>query len=201
LNQYDDFDRLIISTQPQKTPDGNPLQTLFNYNVQGQLESSSSPDEGLAQFKYRNNGQIRFSQNAEQVKVNSFSYTNYDYLGRPVESGVYTGNDISYTQSYDSFGNALACVDNILDELDSLPQDGRSEQTFSVYDLPDPNLKDSLIKCNLPYASYNQTFLSGNVSYTYTQNPDTAKTWYSYDVYGRVVWMDTTNARDVFKDY
>ena len=36
---------------------------------------------------------------------------------------------------------------------------------------------------------YKQQFLSGNVSKTYTQNPSTTTTWYSYDVYGRVTWM------------
>jgi RHS repeat-associated protein len=177
-NEYDDADRLVTSTQPLAG-----LQSTFQYNTLNQLTSTTSPDEGTANFKYRNDGQIRFSQNSEQLKVNAFSYTNYDNLGRPIESGVYKGTEIYFDGSQGSL------VAGIVDNIDGLPINGRTEQNFSVYDIPNPELQNIIGTCRLPSQEYRQTFLSGNVSYTYTQNPFTTKTWYSYDVYGRVKWI------------
>lgn len=181
VNQYDYADRLIATVQPL-----NPqLVTTFDYNTLGQVISSTSPDEGTAHFRYRNDGQIRFSQNSEQVKNNSFSYTNYDQLGRPVESGVYKGDEIFFN----NISNPNLSVDAIINDLDGLPLEGRQEQNFSVYDIADANLAIKLEQCRLPSQEYKQSFISSNISYTYNQNPYTTKTWYSYDVYGRVKWI------------
>src|SRR5690606_13477442 len=57
------------------------------------------------------------------------------------------------------------------------------------YDTPDEKLAELLKECGIPNNIYTQTFLSGNVSKTYTKNPKTNTTWYSYDVYGRVKWV------------
>ena len=188
LNTYDNFDRLETTTQPLGWNSTNPLKTTYQYNFLGQLTSSNSPDEGQSLFKYRNDGQIRFSQNAEQAKTMSFSYTNYDNLGRPVESGVYTGDEVEFVPGSGTNPLAIA-VDNIVDLPDGIPQAGKSQQTFSVYDLPDTALFAKLSACAIPTQEYVQSFVASNVSYTYTQNPETTKTWYSYDVYGRVKWM------------
>ncbi len=86
LNIYDKANRLIESRQPL-----NHLASTFTYNTLGQLLETTSPDEGNASFVYRDDGQIRFSQNSKQSARSEFSYTNYDKLGRPIESGVYKG--------------------------------------------------------------------------------------------------------------
>lgn len=101
LNYYDKVGRLIKSTQPigfnesafdlmAELPDHN-METTYEYNALGQLLNTSSPDEGDAQFIYREDGQIRFSQNTKQAENNEFSYTDYDQYARPIESGVYDG--------------------------------------------------------------------------------------------------------------
>lgn len=61
-----------------------------------------------------------------------------------------------------------------------------SERTFTEYDLPDQAGLDSALG-SLP--SRSQQFLAGNVSKTWTEDPSTNTTWYSYDIYGRVRWM------------
>ena len=185
-NEYDVADRLIKTVQPV----ANTQESTFKYNSLGQLLETTSIDEGTSKFKYRKGGQIRFSQNAEQAKVNAFSYTNYDVLGRPTESGVYTGTAIYFGQVYNEANDTyFPSVDAIVEQLDGLPTAGRSEQNFSVYDSSDTALQTKLTNCSIPYTEYKQSYLSGNVSYTYTQNPSTNKTWYAYDVYGRVKWM------------
>ncbi len=185
LNYYDKANRLVKSVQPlgfdhtmslTQMPN-HSFTTTFNYNTLGQLQESTSPDEGTAQFKYRKDGQIRFSQNSKQLAASpqEFSYTNYDTLGRPVESGVLVNN-----------GFATADPDN-----PNLPGVTRKEQHFTVYDSPDiTGLQAALTAEGIPTTSYpTQQFVAGNVAKTYTQNPSTTTTWYSYDVYGRVQWL------------
>ncbi len=73
----------------------------------------------------------------------------------------------------------------------SLDPNNRTEQIFTVYDENDHAGLQALGFSTDPmqYGSRAQRFLSGNVSTTYTQNPATNKTWYSYDIYGRVEWL------------
>ncbi len=169
LNYYDKANRLTKSTQPI----GINQETTFTYNTLGQLLETSSPDEGNAEFKYRKDGQIRFSQNAKQKLAGEFSYSNYDTYGRPVESGVATGTFTSLNPDADDFSGT------------------RKEQHFTEYDVADTGLQAALV--NAQYGSnaskYQQKFVAGNVSKTYTSNPSTTTTWYSYDVYGRVTWI------------
>lgn len=173
LNEYDQAGRLLKSTQPMI-----PMQTTYEYNTLGEVLKVKDSEQGESEFVYRSDGQIRFSQNSEQKSRNSFSYTNYDRLGRPVESGVYTGLGITFAQ-----------LSAIADNSDGLPLTGKTEQVFTVYDVPDADLENQIEFCSLNEQIFKQTFLSGNVSYTYTANPFTSKTWYSYDAYGRVTWV------------
>ncbi|WP_272149613.1 RHS repeat domain-containing protein [Tenacibaculum aiptasiae] len=169
LNYYDKSNRLVKSTQPVS----KLVASEFKYNTLGQLVEVTSPDIGKSEFKYRKDGQIRFSQNAQQKILGEFSYINYDNLGRPVESGVVSGSYELSNPDIEAFTGT------------------RKEQNFTVYDETDTGLPTVL--ANAEYSSnairYKQEFLSGNVSKTYTQNPTTTTTWYSYDVYGRVTWM------------
>ena len=52
--------------------------------------ASESNDEGRSEYVYARDGRIRFSQSALQRPAGRFSYSNYDGLGRVVESGEYT---------------------------------------------------------------------------------------------------------------
>jgi RHS repeat-associated protein len=183
LNYYDKAGRLTSSVQPlgfdaalnlQATRE-HTLTSAFSYNSLGQLLETTSPDEGTAEFKYRRDGQIRFSQNSKQKIEEEFSYTNYDVLGRPVESGV-----------------ALGAFDTNLDpDVEIFSSTSKKEQHYTVYDTADNNLGKILQLAGHAdfFHLYKQKFIAGNVSKTYTKNPSTTTTWYSYDVYGRVKWM------------
>ncbi|MCH2196977.1 RHS repeat-associated core domain-containing protein [Kordia sp.] len=354
LNYYDKAGRVLKSTQPN----GASLASTYSYNSLGQAQNTTSPDEGIASFKYRKDGQIRFSQNSKQAENNYFSYTNYDQLGRPVESGVYKGQDIpfnvdtsvngnttgitvtpinlqnvtissfggstTYTKdagyaywqagfnsqeqllgdgkitfkinsasgnyvivglsdpsdnittpsftnmkygiyagngsfyilengdfirnpdntyvryamglntsdvlSVERVGNTVYykrndevlriaehyysgtlvvdasirldnngfndlklydyySAESLVDAMDGLNDVYCEEQHFTLYDVPDADLVQRLSECGISQRGYTQTYLAGNVSKTYTKNPETATTWYSYDQYGRVKWI------------
>jgi RHS repeat-associated protein len=163
LNYYDDIGRLISSKQPL-----NHIETTYEYNTLGQLTSTTSPDEGTANFVYRKDGQIRFSQNEKQALANEYSYTNYDFLVRPIESGVVNGT-FSLTMDGDMDNNFVGT---------------RSEQQATIYDFLEASDSTFLNGVDSSYA--NPSFLAGNVVKT---TNDQTTSYYSYDVYERVQWI------------
>ncbi len=188
LNYYDDAGNLTSSLQPlgfdneayenynlvgQVSHIKENLKSHFKYNSLNQLIYTSSPDEGEAWFKYRNDGQIRYSQNSKQVLEGKFSYTNYDSRARPIESGVIKNNEFV-----------------TLKGEDSNPSGTKEEQHFTLYDTPDAALSAIIEGYGRDFRYQNQAFVSGNVSKTYTNDANnTEATWYSYDIYGRVTWI------------
>ena len=174
LNSYDKVNRLVSSTQPLSAS----LESSFVYNSLGQLLETTSPDEGTAKFKYRDDGQIRFSQNSKQLATGAFSYTNYDELGRPIESGVYDG-PVSFNSANPNTPDGLA--NNYCSEVNT-----------TLYDINDnTGIASAFSKkgCANVSSLYKQQFLAGSVSRTRTTDALTTTTWYSYDVLGRVDWV------------
>ncbi|WP_348737397.1 RHS repeat-associated core domain-containing protein [Tenacibaculum sp. 190524A02b] len=185
LNYYNEVGQLTSSLQPLGFVDtcldglqanvshNDKLKSNFVYNALGQLVTSSSPDEGEASFKYRKDGQIRFSQNSKQVELGEFSYTNYDALARPTESGVAKGTFTTLNPDANTFATTL-----------------KKEQHFTEYDFLSSSAQ-TWLNSNAGVAYRNPTFLSGNVARTYNMEGSTilSRTYYSYDVYGRVKWM------------
>ncbi|AXP80827.1 tRNA3(Ser)-specific nuclease WapA precursor [Mariniflexile rhizosphaerae] len=178
LNFYDRAGRLTKNVQPlgfdnaltlNTSTRNHTLTSTFAYNSLGQLLSTASPDEGSAEFKYRKDGQIRYSQNVLQALAGEFSYTNYDVLGRPIESGVITNNNFATS-----------------DPDGTLPSGTTKEVQNILYDIPDASLDAKLTANGISLTNYKQTFLFGNVSKT--ENNQTSS-WYSYDVQGRVKWI------------
>jgi YD repeat-containing protein len=159
--------------------------TTYVYNALGQLTATTSPDQGTSKFAYRKDGQIRYSQSALQTDT-KVSYTDYDDLGRPKESGVIANNWTTANVNPDG----------------ALISGTRTEQTCTIYDDTENNLTSIAIPTNLNLnsvlataginsANYTQNNLSGNVAVTFTkpETTITAITWYSYDLYGRTEWI------------
>ncbi|OXA91081.1 RHS repeat domain-containing protein [Flavobacterium hercynium] len=216
INVYNKTGQLIKALQPNSLPVSNSIGkvpanmipfhtnnffTTYKYDALNQLIEVSSLDEGVNKFNYRSDGQIRFSQNALQSD-NKISYTDYDYLARPIESGVLATN-------WDSASN-----------MSNLPSgtQGRTEQNFIIYDDPTNNSTSVLLPSNLTLSevltassisntNYIQNNLAGNVAITYSKPGATISniTWYSYDLYGRAEWIvqytEGLGAKTVHYDY
>ncbi len=170
-----------------KEPDHTMSQT-YKYNSLNWLLEAESPDEGLSKFVYRNDGQIRFSQNARQVSQGRFSYTNYDKYARPIESGEYKGQIGGYifTDHYGNGGSGNVSTDAIREVTGGFAAYGGNcsgciDRSYIYYDLA---------RTDVPvipgHQNSKQTFINGNIAKT--ENAKTA-TWYSYDHYGRMTWM------------
>ncbi|MFZ6013073.1 MAG: hypothetical protein ACOYXT_22210, partial [Bacteroidota bacterium] len=189
---YDDTGKLKSSVSPNGfnkwKEDPNPTvnyptidKTTYQYNFQGLLLSMTEPDAGKTEYLYRKDGKIRFSQNALQRELSRFSYTNYDYLGRPVESGEYIGTQYTFNnlQSQLEFTGQVDFEDNDV-----------KDWIRTYYDAPAAAITD------LP-STYVQDYLHAAVSWTENAN---IQTWYSYDELGRVTWM-AQRPKDMLKTF
>ncbi|MGW9686761.1 RHS repeat domain-containing protein [Flagellimonas sp. 2504JD1-5] len=165
LNEYDETGRLTAVYQPKGDSKATKPKTSYEYNTLGQLIKIVSPDEGTSEFKYRDDGQIRYSQNSVQKDAGRFSYTNYDQFGRPVESGEVQNS-----------GFASANPDG------SMVSGTRTEVQHTEYD--ETAQTYSLGSRQSSYPSLG--FSAGNVAYTAN---DYSETWYSYDIYSRIEWV------------
>ncbi len=184
LNYYDKTGRLTATVQPLGFDEAvlssmvenanHRMKTAVVYNDLGKVKETTSPDEGTTSFVYRKDGKIRFSQNTLQSENNELSYTNYDTSGRSIESGVYTN------------ASTFPIPINIV-----LDPSHCKERNFTLFDEPDTvELHQALQASGIEITHYRaQHFVSGNVSKTWTSNPATTTTWYSYDIYGRVTWV------------
>jgi RHS repeat-associated protein len=187
---YDDAGRLVSSVSPNgmkewlKNKDTQTEaeakskyieidKTTFRFNFKGWLLSMKEPDAGETNYQYRKDGKIRFSQNAQQLNDKHFSYTQYDHVGRPVESGEYSGTQYTYTSL-----NAQLEFEN---QVQFATTDTRDWVT-THYDYPD----DGFNVATRLGSIYSQDFVKSAVSWTENAN---MKTWYSYDELGRVTWM------------
>jgi RHS repeat-associated protein len=174
-------------------------KTRYFYNNRGLLESTEERIAGnnatgisRSKFVYRNDGMIRFSQNAEQDKEDDqrYSYSNYDAIGRIVESGEYiVGSNGTAFNSQEMLNR----VDKVGTEGD-LVGGTKTQQSFIFYDEQDlsihidkhgTELTTDDTEFSLPVDRI-QHFIHGAVSYAQNEN---ATTWYSYDEQGRMEWV------------
>jgi hypothetical protein len=176
---YNDAGRLVVSISPNGyeqwvsgTPYADIDKSTHTYNHQGWLLSMTEKDAGTTNYLYRRDGKIRFSQNAEQLLTKKYSYTNYDDLGRPIESG-----ESSYQTA--NFNDLKVNLESIGSNwMGQSPVKKDWVQTGYDFPVSAPNFS--------PIPGFAQTYVRGAVSYTKNAN---TKTWYSYDELGRVVWM------------
>ena len=196
---YNDVGQVIATIAPNGVINGVPLApkfvTYYKYDHLGRLIETTSPDEGMSQFVYSTDGKIRFSQNQLQRDAPlqtpptpaRFSYTNYDYLGRLIESGEY---EVSGTTPYafEPHTTAVPASTSVLNIVDNVGYTGVTgnggdtrckETNFIQYDAPASDYPTDALHTS-------QNYLIGQVARTKNEN---TTTWYSYDEFGQLAWM------------
>jgi RHS repeat-associated protein len=187
---YNDLGQLVATVDPNgvKPPATTypTFVTLYKYDHLGRNIEVTTTDEGWVRYVYSTDGKIRFSQNQLQSSMGKFSYTNYDALGRPIESGEYsmTGTNPfvfeAHTVATPAANSVLKIVDNVGYTGVSRKIDATrcADYTFLEYDYQATDLPNS--------APYNvQTYTLGQV--VKSENAY-SKTWYSYDEFGQLLW-------------
>lgn len=188
---YDDAGRLRSSISPnglkqfkQGTDYSSIDKTTYSYNHQGWVLAMTEPDAGTTSYTYRKDGKIRFSRNAKQTTNGHFSYTNYDALGRPTESGEYTATDLNFTTLSGDAQYAQLGDNTLVNKKDWIKTYYNGETSFnSIQGFS--TIRDNATTQSNP-APYTQNFTRGAVASSQNVN---SQTWYSYDDMGRVTWM------------
>jgi RHS repeat-associated protein len=206
---YNDLGQVLASVAPKGVNTASTAMpgfvTYYKYDHLGQLIETTSPDEGTSRFVYSIDGKIRFSQNQEQANapIKRFSYTNYDYLGRLIESGEYSSsglnpfvfepattwqpNRFSILRFKDIIENPVAPPPS--PDFPPGPGTGPSYTTWPA----DVRCTDvtkifyDTQQSDFPAdpAHPAQTYLYGQVAKTINAN---ATTWYGYDENGQLLW-------------
>jgi len=185
---YNTIGQVVATVTPNGTNAGSGFVSTYAYDHLGRMIESTSVDEGTSRFVYSTDGKIRFSENQLQrdASPKRFSYTNYDYLGRLVESGEYTCGVYVFephSTLSSSTNSVLAITDNDFQvDYESIQSSNYTGVSFKLDNL---NCKDySCIKYDQPVDG-NQNYLTGQVSKTENEN---SFTLYSYDEFGQLKW-------------
>jgi len=193
-----DYLLLRVANVSQMSEPDHKMKQTNQYNSLNWLLKTTSPDEGTSKFVYRNDGQIRFSQNAKQKELGKFSYTNYDNFARPIESGEHKASGIySFTDHYGVSSSSGTSTDAIREVVNGFASPGDDSEncwnrSFIKYDIPrtDVPIVDGV--------TYKQQFVNGNITKTSAKaedefdasgTPRLVHSWYSYDHYGRLTWL------------
>jgi hypothetical protein len=71
------------------------LKSIYTYNSMNQTYKTNTPDGGIMQVWFNKAQQARYSQTAQQLAANKYSYTKFDQFGRPIEAGVFTPTNLT----------------------------------------------------------------------------------------------------------
>jgi RHS repeat-associated protein len=177
LYYYDQAGNLVQTVPPEgvnTSTQAHTFLTRYQNNSINQAVWQQTPDAGQSRFYYNNKGQLKLSQNAQQLKDNNYSYTRYDAQGRITEVG-----ELNTAEGITALLN-LSTGD--LDQI-AFPtaKAGRvfSDITKTYYDVAAPS------------APMQQDYLRNRVSYVEVLDKgavanDVTATYYSYDIHGNV---------------
>ncbi|MBX2945580.1 MAG: hypothetical protein KF725_07080 [Cyclobacteriaceae bacterium] len=144
------------------------LITHYRFNSLNQSTWQNTPDAATSQFWYNQRGQLRLSQNAQQLIDGKYSYTRYDNQGRIVEVGeLYSA---APPQSFTALLEDQAFPNAATYTL--------KDVTKTFYDFPHPNLPQ-----------FPQQFLRNRVAWVEVHEkdaPSVVATYYSYDIHDNV---------------
>jgi YD repeat-containing protein len=189
---YNDLGQIVATVAPEGINTAVTTYpnfvTTYKYDHLDQVIESTSVDQGTVKYVYSLDGKLRFSQSQSQFNASPkrFSYSNYDYMGRLIESGEYTMSGTGYyvfeTVSANSpVANSVLTIANNVGYTGitkkSDPNNRCTDYNYVEYDVQTDFVSDPDHTA--------QTNLQGDISRTQNGN---ATTWYSYNEFGELLW-------------
>lgn len=157
------------------------MATQYRYNSLNQVVAQQTPDAGQSYFWYDRLGRLAVSQNAKQKAGateadRSYSYTQYDYLGRIKEVG-----QVKNTTANGVMTNTISRSVNNLENWIAALNNNKEQVTRTFYDVAYTPIATELAQQNL----------RNRVSYTSITQSNSATaynsaTFYTYDIHGNV---------------
>ena len=97
--------------QRLQTTDPRSLNTTYVFNTRRLQTSRTSPDAGAQSASYDKAGNLRFTQDANQTAAGNVYFTNYDFAGRALRSGLGTATFSSLNPDIaEAFENDANCL-------------------------------------------------------------------------------------------
>ena len=199
---YDDAGRLVAKTAPNGvdlTSTATPAFTdTYTYSTASQLLSSTEVDAGTTNYIYKKDGQLRFSQNAQQaVNGGSYSFIQYDDDNRVITSGEYilaSNNSQTVFHTWKQFIAAGQPANSVCQMIET------SGSGFNAPSIAYPSTEVTIVyysqlNSGLPLRDATGTVIGTKGPQRNTWNRTSCMvnyagygTWYSYDNDGRLEW-------------
>ncbi len=158
------------------------LITKYTYNTINQLVEQETPDGGKSKFWYDYLGRLVISQNAKQNQNQLYSYSEFDALGRVVESGeIELPNGISPSESADPVFLATL-IDNQKTTKTQITRTYYDEPLLAYGSIPD--FEQSNLINRVTTSLKQDVYSTDPLEYSHA-------THYTYDIHGNVTQVVT----------
>ncbi len=185
---YDIRGSLVKILPPKSNLSGtSPYCTNMTYNSIGQMLTKSSPDAGLVEYKYDNNGNLRFIRDAvhrSTTDLDRFVFNIYDELNRLIITGETTNT--SYTPDWTELNGNNDYIDGAND-FENFDTPGTTYQIVNCYDEAPDYGSEGVWKDALDRGTLNN--LKGRLAATAYYDKVSGKygyTYYSYNNDGNI---------------
>lgn len=122
--------------QRLQTTDPRNLNINYVFNTRGLVTSRTSPDAGTVNTKFDKGGNVRFTQDANQVAAGKVAYVNYDFSNRPLVSGLGTATFASLNADVSEAFEAAEANWLVVRAYDAKPTTGLPWNRFTAHITP-----------------------------------------------------------------
>ena len=196
MGAFDTYGNWNGTTNPS-----HQMMTLYEYNGINTMTLKTTPDGGTTNYYYDNLYRLRFSQDAEQLTKDKFTYVVYDELGRITEAGeagdgdpsngmeVFQGNENDYNYP---LGNIKRDRTLTIYE-DVYVYGGSPALNIQFTNAAQENLRNRIGAVVHYSAFYEQTTIGSTTILPIPGSQVITISSYSYDFHGNVKEMVQTN--------
>jgi len=154
------------------------MVTNYRYNTINQVISKYTPDGGALNFWYDRLSRVALSQNANQRPNNQYTYTQYDTIGRVIQSGQLVSAQAIDDNISRNAGSLLQWETNALPTANQI--------TVTIFDSGSYAIAPQLIQRNTRNRVSWTAYYDTATDLANGSSSSAAATYYTYDILGNV---------------